>query len=92
MEGMRLMGVPKSVDVTSVTIGYKYLLNLNIKEIIDRDENKTYVHLNGFLKYKPFANTEVTTGTEGPAVTFYYHLENGEQVEVTGTNYFVTFK
>ena len=92
MEGMWLIGIPKPEDVTSVTIDYRYLMDEYTKEITDRDEIETCVHLSGFLKYKPFANTEITTGPEVPVITFYYHLDNGEQVEVTGTDYIVTYK
>lgn len=92
MEGMWLIGIPKPEDVTSVTIDYRYLTDEYIKEITDGDEIETCVHLSAYLKYKPFANTEVTTGTEGPVITLCYHLDNGEQVEVTGTDYIVTYK
>lgn len=92
VEGMWLFSIPKADDVASVTIKYRYLTDESIKEITDRDEIETCVHLSAFLKYKPFADTEVTTGPEGPVITFYYHLDNGEQVEVTGTNYIVRYE
>lgn len=79
MEGMWLFGIPKAEDVISVTIKYPSLTD-EVKEITDREEIELCVNMSGFLKYRPFANTE---GKDRPLITFYYHLDNGDQVEVS---------
>lgn len=79
MEGMWLFGIPSPEEVTSVTIKYPSLTEENL-EITDREKIETCVHLSGFLRYKPFADAE---GKDRPLITFYYHLTDGDQVEVS---------
>lgn len=81
MEGMWLLGIPKPEAVSSVTIKHQYETE-QIKEITDPEQIETCVHLTGFLKYRPFADPEVATGKASPLITFYYHLADGDTVEV----------
>lgn len=89
MEGMWLFGIPAPDRVTSVTITYPYLTDKPL-EITDSEQIKTCVHLSAFLKYKPFASTEISTGTNSP-ITFVYHVENGEDIEVSANATFVFY-
>lgn len=79
MNGMWLWGMPKAENVTSVTIKYPSLTD-EAKEITDREEIERCVNMSGLLRYKPFADTE---GKDVPLITFYYHLDNGDQIEVS---------
>lgn len=88
MEGMCLLGIPKPEDVTSVTIKYPSLTEDNL-EITDKEQIDTCVHLSGFLKYKPFVDGDAK---DKPLITFYYHLTNGNQVEVSANNIAVFYK
>lgn len=82
MEGMWLLGIPEPEAVSSVTIKHQYETE-QIKEITDPEQIETCVFLTGFLKYRPFADPEVATGKASPRITFYYHLNNGDTVEVS---------
>ncbi len=82
MEGMWLLGIPKAENVTSVTIKYPSLTEENL-EITDREQIELCVNLSGFLKYKPFVDGDAK---DRPLITFYYHLKNGDQVEVSANN------
>lgn len=82
MEGMWLLGIPEPEAVSSVTIKHQYETE-QIKEITDPEQVETCVHLTGFLKYRPFADPEVATGKASPRITFYYHLNSGDTVEVS---------
>ena len=88
MEGMWLIGIPKPEDVTSVTIKYPSLTEDDL-EITDREQIDTCVHLSGFLKYKPFVDGDAK---DRQLITFYYHLKNGDQVEVSANNIAVFYK
>ena len=88
MEGMWLFGIPKPEDVTSVTIKYPSVTEEQL-EITDREQIDTCVHLSGFLKYKPFVDGDAK---DRPLITFYYHLKNGDQVEVSANNMAVFYK
>lgn len=79
IEGMWLLGIPRAEDVTSVTIKYPSVTEEQL-EITDREQIETCVHLSGFLKYKPFVNADEE---DTPLITVYYHLTNGNQVEVS---------
>ena len=82
MEGMWLLGIPKPEAVSSVTIKHQYETE-QIKEITGPEQIETCVHLTGFLKYRPFADPEVANGKASPLITFYYHLNSGDTVEVS---------
>lgn len=88
MEGMWLFGIPKPEDVTSVTIKYPSITEEQL-EITDREQIDTCVHLSGFLKYKPFVDGNAK---DSPLITFYYHLTNGDQVEVSANNIAVFYQ
>lgn len=88
MEGMWLLGIPKAENVTSVTIKYPSLTEENL-EITDREQIELCVNLSGFLKYKPFVDGDAK---DRPLITFYYHLKNGDQVEVSANNIAVFYQ
>lgn len=88
MEGMWLLGIPKFEDVTSVTIKYPSLTEENL-EITDSEQIELCVNLSGFLKYKPFVDGDAK---DRPLITFYYHLKNGDQVEVSANNIAVFYQ
>ena len=88
MEGMWLIGIPKPEDVTSVTIKYPSLTEDDL-EITDREQIDTCVHLSGFLKYRPLIDGDAK---DRPLITFYYHLTNGDQVEVSANDVAVFYK
>ena len=68
MEGMWLLGIPKSEDVTSVTIKYPTLTEENL-EITDSKQIELCVNLSDFLKYKLFVDGDAK---DRPLITFYY--------------------
>lgn len=82
MEGMWLFGIPNAENVTSVTIKYPSITEEQL-EITDREQIELCINLTGFLKYKPFVNGDAK---DRPTVTLYYHLTNGDQVEVSANS------
>ena len=91
MEGMWLLGIPAPDKVASVTIEHPSVTD-EVLEITDREQVKTCVHLSGFLKYKPFANTEIATGAEEKPITLIYHTFDGKDIEVSANSTFVFYK
>lgn len=91
MDGMWLFDIPNPGEVTSVTVKHQYRTE-DIKEITDKDQIELCVNMSGLLKYRLFANPEVATGKDSPLVTFYYHLTNGDQVEVSANATTVYYK
>ena len=90
LDGMWLFGIPKASDVTSVTIVYRNGEEQR-REIADPEQIEFCVNVTAFLRYKPFADAEMTE-EEGPVITLHYHLDQGGEVEVTGSNKIVSYK
>ena len=88
MNGMWLIGMPKAESVTSVTIKYPSITEQAL-EVTDREQIKRCVHMSGFLKYKPF---QKANGRDEPLITFYYHLDNGDQIEVSANSKSVFYR
>lgn len=88
--GMWLFDIPKSDNVTSVTISNPSITEEHL-EIVNREQIETCVNLSGFLKYRPFANTEITTGKEELPITFVYHTNDGGDIKISANSVFVFY-
>lgn len=86
--GMYLLGIPKTEEVSSVTLSYPDVSE-DVKAVTDREKIELTVKLTGFLKYSLFQKAD--TGGE-PLITITYSMADGKTVNVSANRETVWWK
>ena len=88
MNGMFLLGIPKSDTVQKVVLSYPEKTSVS-KEFTDRESIEHAVGLTNFLHYVPFAQADIS---EEPVVTITYYTDDSDPVSISANRNTVWWK